>query len=472
MERCSNAYIWKRGLKNPLFYDRIYIDRDGGKMSDKYIEEILNELKNNGSEINHADEIINTANEIVSHDISLEEALDSVSKDLLEETYNILTKKNKYGIDYITGISTCIYLPDFKGNGEYKLKIIGGSGSRDVDLPVNSETVFDVAAITSVFTLLLLFKFEQEGILDLDTKISDINPNYQGLEDYTFNDLIRLHGVIYTDGRVNEASSKEEAIERLHSAFLKNNTRTENNFNDLCSIIAGETLAKFISERMGKQMTFEDVMNEYLIKPLGLKNTMFNPTTTNIAGNGNQLGLVHDPKARILGGAIGSAGLFTTSDDLALLARHMYSLGYVNKNYIDRMGEITFPESKFAHKGNFGIYVKHPQGLDKTFTPSEFSKGSFSHQGWTGSLATFDPNNMIHQNMLVNAIYEDKEPVELDSEGNPIKKVVNDKPAGFVPAFDPYIASLTQHSLLMLVIKKYYDKYYGPTNDIDSVKTI
>ena len=441
-------------------------------MSEKYIEEIIDELKRNGSEIKNTEELAETATEIVNRDVSLEEALDSIAKDLLEETYTILTKKNKFGVDYITGISTCIYLPDFKGHGEYKLKIIGGSGSRSIDLPINTETMFDVAAITSIFTLLLLFKFEQEGILDLDTKIADINPEYQGLEDYTFNDLIRLHGVIYTDGRVNDATSKEEAIEKLHSAFLKNNTRGENNFNDLCAIIAGETLAKFISERMGKQMTLEDIMKEYLIKPLGLKNTMFNPTTTNVAGNGNLEGLVHDPKARILGGAVGSAGLFTTSDDLAQLARHMYSLEYVNPEYIRRMGEITFPDSKFAQKGNFGIYVKHPLGLDKTFTPSEFSTGSFSHQGWTGSVATFDPNNMIHQNMLVNAIYEDNEPALLDSEGKPIKRVVNDKPAGFVPAFDPYIASLTQHSLLMLVVKRYYDKYYGPSLDIDNVKTI
>ena len=54
-----------------------------------------------------------------------------------------------------------------------------------------------------------------------------------------------------------------------------------------------------------------------------------------------------------------------------------------------------------------GIYVKHPLGYEKTFTPPEFSLGSFSHQGWTGSVATFDPNNLIHQNILVSAIYND-----------------------------------------------------------------
>ena len=430
-------------------------------MNQKYIDGIIEELKENGSEINE-EEISNLASNIISKDISLEEALESISKDIKEETYTFLNSKNKYGIDYLTGISSCIYLPDFFNNGEYKLKIIGGSASRDVNLPVNENTMFDVASITSVFTLLLLFKFEQEGIIDLDTKIADVNPDYKGLEDFTFNDLISMHGVIYTDGRITDATTKEEAYEKLTSAFLKSNTREENNFNDLCSIIAGETLAKIISERFGKEMSFEDIMNEYLIKPLGLNHTMFNPNTDNVSGNGNLNRLVHDPKSRILGGAVGSAGIFTTSDDLSKLARNMYSLEYVNRDYIKRMGEITFPNGKFAQKGNFGIYVKHPLGIEKTYTPSEFSTGSFSHQGWTGSVANFDPNNLIHQNILVNSIYEDEDK----------DKIRNDKPVGFGGVFDNYLVSLTQKAILMLVVKKFYNKYYGANQDIDTIKTI
>ena len=119
--------------------------------------------------------------------------------------------------------------------------------------------------------------------------------------------------------------------------------------------------------------------------------------------------------------------------------------GILKKQLDDRLGEITFRESKQSNKGNLGIYVKHPLGYSKTFTPLEFSKGSFSHQGWTGAVAAFDPNNFIHQNILVNAIYSDEDK----------DKVKNDKPVGFGVAFEEYQKQITRNTMLMYVAKKY-----------------
>lgn len=101
-----------------------------------------------------------------------------------------------------------------------------------------------------------------------------------------------------------------------------------------------------------------------------------------------------------------------------------------------------------------GLYVKHPLGFDKTFTPSAFSTGSFSHQGWTGALATFDPNNQIHQSILVNAIYES------DNKD----KVRNDKPVGYGGRFDKYLATITDDTMIMFIAKKYFDTYINKNN--------
>lgn len=431
-------------------------------MLEDRINKIIQEIKNNGSEINY-DEILKVnANNIIKKDYSLEEVLKSIANNVEEETSKILNAKNKYGTQLISGISSCIFLPDFSNNGEYKLTILGGSRDRNINIPIDSKTMFDVASITKLFTLLLLFKLEQEGIINLNDKIIDINPEFKGMEDFSFNDLVRLHGIIYTDGRIDDASNEQEALEKLKTAFLKSNTREENNYTDLGAIIIGKTLEKIISEKLNRNITFKEIMNEYLIKPLGLNNTMFNPTTGNTTGSGNMDGIVHDPKARILGGAIGSAGIFTTSEDLAKLSHSIYSLGYINKYYIKKMGEITFPNAKQSNKGNLGIYVKHPLGLEKTYTPSEFSTGSFSHQGWTGSVANFDPNNLIHQNILVNAIYTDED----------IDKVRADKPIGFGSAFDNYLGTITQNTMLMLVVKQFYNKYYNVNDNIEDARRV
>ena len=431
------------------------------------IDQILDELIKNGSEIDYLKDLRKKSLEISKKDIGLDEALASIAKDIKNQTEEFLNQKNQYDTNYISGISTCIYLPDFKNNGEYKLKLIGGNKARTRSVKINENTLFDVASITKLYTLILLFKLEEEKLIDLNAKISDINPDFQNLEDFTLNDLVRLHGELRTNGNITHANSMEEAYKMLKTLYLSSNSRKENKYTDFGAIVIGDTIEKVISNLKQEKMTLDEIMYEYLTGPLKLYETCYNPLRNDLSGNGNHKRLVHDPKARILGGALGHAGIFVTSDDLARLSKAIYKVnycykGFINKEHLVRLGEITFPNSVQSNKGNLGIYVKHPQGYAKTFTPKEFSTGSFSHQGWTGSVATFDPNNLIHNNILVNAIYEDE-----DKE-----KVRNDKPVGFGTAFEEYQRQITKNIMLMYVAKKYYNKYCNVKEDINITKYI
>lgn len=435
--------------------------------SEKYIDEIVNNLLQTGSKLDYLEELKEKSLNIIKKDVDIDEALATISREIKDETDKFLNAKNIYDTNFISGISTCIYLPDFSNNGEYKLKLIGGKGNRGKSIKVNEDTLFDVASITKLYTLVLLFSLEKQGLIDLNAKIKDINPDFQELEDFTLNDLVRLHGELRTKGNIKDAKTEEEAYNILKTLYLESNSREENKYTDFGAMVIGDTIAKVISKLKNETYTFEDVMYEYLLKPLNLHQTYFNPLHTNIAGNGNKKGLVHDPKARILGGALGHAGLFVSSDDLARLSKELYKVNYYNRGIIkkvqlDRLGEITFPNSAQSSKGNLGIYVKHPLGYDKSFTPPEFSNGSFSHQGWTGSIATFDPNNFIHQNILVSSIYEDE-----DKE-----KVKNDKPVGFIDALSEYQMQITKSTMLMYVAKQYYNKYCNIKENIEVTKYI
>lgn len=431
------------------------------------IDIIIDELLKKGSNINYLEELKEKSVSLVSKDRGLDEILGSIATDIKVETEKFLSSKNEFDTSFITGISSCIYLPNFNNKGEYKLKLIGGKTARTRSIKVNEETLFDVASLTKLYTLILLFKLEKEGLIDLNKKVKDINPDFQNLGDFTLNDLVRLHGELRTNGNITGAKTQDEAYEILKTLYLVSNSREENKYTDFGAIVISDTIEKIISEKLGEKMTFDEIMYKYLLDPLGLHQTQFNPLINNVAGNGNFDRLVHDPKARILGGALGHAGIFVTSDDLAKLSKNLFRVNYYNrglirKTQLDRLGEITFPNSNQANKGNLGIYVKHPLGFDKTFTPSEFSTGSFSHQGWTGSLATFDPNNYIHQNILVNSIYHDE-----DKE-----KVRNDKPVGFGNAFDDYLKEITKHTMLMFVTKEYYNRYLNTKENIDVTKYI
>ena len=439
-------------------------------MKEEKIDKIFENLDKSGSVITSEEskELKHELLKLGQKDISLKELVLSVSNSIKEQTNEFLNNKNKYGINYISGISSCIYFPSFSGNGEIKLKFIGGSRSRYEDLMIDENTLFDVASITKLYTLILVFEFERLGLINLDDKIADVNKDFSELKDFTFNDLIRLCGELRTSGNIATAKSQEEAYEILKTMFLESDSREINKYTDFGAIVIGETLSKVVKDTYDEDLSYEELINMFIIEPLGLENTMFNPQKKGIANLSGNNGLaVHDRKARILGGAIGSAGIYTTSDDLSLLARSMFSVKYLNPNflnrkYLNRFGEITFPDSPSSNKGNLGIYVKHPLGFDKTYTPSAFSKGSFSHQGWTGSVATFDPNNLIHQNILVNSIYESDNKDE----------VRNDKPFGFGGAFDEYLKEITKQTMLLYVAKKYYNIYLNDKLDFNDVERI
>ena len=412
------------------------------------IERILDDLVKSGSDISYLNDLKREAMIIAKKDISSKEAMDIIATGIEIDTHEFLNSKNNSGINYIGGISTCIYLPSFD-NGEYKFNVLGGNISRTRELPINESTMFDLASITKLYLLVLLFKLEELGMVNLNDKIADINPNFKNLGDFTFNDLIRLHGVLKTNGNIATASSRKEAYNILKTVYLESNSREENKYTDFGAIILSDTLEKLFSKYWRREVKFDEILDRYLLSPMELDRTVFNPETSNISGNGNNRWKAHDPKVRALGGVAGSAGLFASSDDIAKFAQGIFSLKYINKEHISRLGEITFPNAKQCNKGNLGVYVKHPLGFEKTFTPSEFSTGSFSHQGWTGSLATFDPNNMIHQNILVDAIYncDDKDLIK------------NDKPIGYGAAFDNYLEEVTKNTMLMYVAKEYYNRY-------------
>ena len=430
------------------------------------INQVIEDLEKKGSTFENRDELINRSLELTKKDISLEEVINSIRENMEICTKDFLIKKSKYDINYISGISSCIYIPSFDNSGEIKLKFIGGNSSRNNDLKINENTLFDVASITKLYTLILAFEFERIGLINLNERISDVDKDFKGLEDFTFNDLIRLCGEIETKGNITSAKSIEEAYTILKTASLKSNDRTINKYTDFGAIIIGEALCKRVKETYNIDLKFEDLIDMFILTPLNLKNTLFNPKTTNTSGN-NSYNYVHDPKARILGGAVGSAGIFTTSDDLAKLAKAIYSVNYINKkflssDYVRRMGEIPFPESPSSNKGNLGLYVKHPRGLDKTYTPNESAKFSFSMQGWTGSIAIFDPYNLIHQNILVNSILE----------SNDKDIVLNDKPRGFGGAMDEYLKQITFNTMLTYIAKKYYNTYCNSKESIDKTSKV
>ena len=423
------------------------------------LNKIIEQLDKTGTNKQELEQISQILNEDLSKGKSIDDIMQSLIQNINDATEKFLNDTNVYGVRYVTGLSSSIYIPSFDDSGEIKLSLYGGDISRvNNNNKINQNTMFDVASITKLFTLILTFKLSELKIINLDDKIADINPDFKGLEDFTFNDLIKLHGQLYTNGNIKDAKNEQEAYEILKTVYLKDKNRNTNRYTDFGAIIIGKTLEKIMSKINGKNITLQELMDKYIFSKLEMNHTMFNPISNNISGNGGYTNHVHDPKSHKLGGMVGSAGLFTTSDDLCRLAKGLYAINYINQNKIEsiisrynliRLGQITYPNSSIPHKGNFGIFVKNANGIGLTYTPNLFSNNSFSHQGWVGPVASFDPNNLIHHNCLVNAIYE------TDDES----QIKNNKPIGYKDRWCQYQTEVTNNVFLMMLAKKYFNLY-------------
>lgn len=414
------------------------------------------------SDVVRSDKVLADARKYLNKDISLREVLVLFEKEINEMTYEFLNTKNKDGIRLVSGLSNQIYLPNYENNFSYCYKVIGGYRNREMKDKIDENTLFDVASITKLFTLLLLLRLCDLGYMSLNDKVRDVNSDFNGLNDFTFNDLVRLHGEYRTIGNVASASNVKEAYERLYSLHLVSEDRTRNKYNDFGAIVIADSISKVMSRIYGRYMSFSDILSIYLLYPLGIYNTMFNPKNDNISGQGS-IKCVHDRKTRALGGESGAAGLFTNAKDLCLLSDEIFKsmIGKsrtIKKDITQKLGEVTFPSSSQFEKGNLGVYVKSFIPYS-SYVPNVYSKGSFAHQGWTGSATSFDVNRRIHQSILVNAIYEsdDKE------------KIVNDKVNGYTPEFKNFQNRMAEIALEMRILINIYNKYFE--EDVKEDKT-
>ena len=123
------------------------------------VDEILENLVNSGSVINYLKELRSKSIDLINKDLDLKETLYEIANDIQFCTLIFLNAKNEYNINFISGISTGIYLPY---NGSYKLRIFGGTTKRNGNEFINEDTLFDIASITKLYTLVLLFKLEVE----------------------------------------------------------------------------------------------------------------------------------------------------------------------------------------------------------------------------------------------------------------------------------------------------------------------
>ena len=175
--------------------------------------------------------------------------------------------------------------------------------------------VYDLASVSKVVGVgtVLTFLWHQ-GELDLEKSVTEFLPD-SDYPDITIRQLLThstdLDPFIINRDQLNTEELKEAMFHlnrREKRAFL---------YSDVHFLLLGFLLENYFEKDL------DQILQEQIFDPWKMKETQFGPVSSAVPTvRGQKAGVVHDPKARLLGRHAGSAGLFSTVKDLKIFLEH------------------------------------------------------------------------------------------------------------------------------------------------------
>ena len=286
---------------------------------------------------------------------------------------------------------------------------------------VHKNTIYDLASLTKVFsTTLAIMKLYEKGVIDLDSRLDEILPEYI---DHPKADIQIKHLLSHSSGLLhhkeyfNEIKGKDAYFKAILDEPLVYKKETKTKYSDLGFIllmqiierISGKSLDEFINDEIYEKMNLSQIL--YTPKD-SLKKLI--PPTEKVAWRGKLAkGIVHDENATAIGEVSGHAGLFASVSDLGKLCQVLLNKGWYNGKRILRESTIR----KFTERANIDSNSVRALGFDKPSPMSSsgiyMSDKAFGHYGYTGTSVWLDPKNDIYIIHLSNRVYPSRKNIKI-----------------------------------------------------------
>lgn len=374
-------------------------------------------------------------------------------------------------------------------------------------LNMTEDTIFDLASVTKIYTSLSIFKLVSLGLINLDDEIVKYDNRFKNIKRITIYDLLTFKVGLITSKRIELIDNNQEALDVLFDIQIDLNSLKFNKrpYSDM-----GCLVLKYIIESVSG-MSYYDFISKYILKELGMKDThdiipnyKLDRTASTIGGvkyykDGNfsldttsNLGVPHDPKARILGyeqeELTGHAGLFSTATDMSKLAYGIINNTIIDDKYLEEMVKnktgrkyIEDGSEKYIQYLGSLCYSKHPRQADSELFHA-MSGRSFASGGFVGTQFTVDPVNELFFFMGANRVHNrlidwdktrENEIITLDN-GKKILKLQNGKYITDAKKFAWERDEFIVHPTLKLAIQyKMLEDFYKLLNEkIEKEETI
>lgn len=284
-------------------------------------------------------------------------------------------------------------------NGRRYLRAYGNRAIVPAQETMTEDTIFDAASLTKVVACApALMLLVERGQLTLEDRIVKHIPEFTGggKETVTIRQLITHVSGLRPDISLKpDWAGYDEAIRLACEEKLATKPGEKIVYSDTGPILLGEIVRRVSGKSLDLFLQAE------LYAPLGMNDTSFNPAKEKLSRiapseveNGIPVrGVVHDPRARRMGGVAGHAGLFTTANDLARYARMLLNGGELDGVRVfkpETIAAMTSVQTPSNVNGRRGI----GWDIDTSYSGPRgeiFPLGSFGHTGWTGTSIWIDP---------------------------------------------------------------------------------
>lgn len=284
---------------------------------------------------------------------------------------------------------------------------------------INTETIYDLASVTKVAatTVCAMQLWERKKLL-LDVPVKSYLPKFRsGAKDSVTLRHLLTHssGVHWWVDLWNKAGNKAEALDHIYDLPLDFTPGDSMIYSDLGLIMIGEILETITGKRIDR------LAGDLIYKPMGMKSTMFTPpqallpriAPTEIGGSMNRgliHGNVHDENAHFLDGTSTHAGLFSTAEDLAILAQMLLNGGiYQHRRFFSPSTVKYWTARQNLPESSTRALGWRTTDAEKSSAGDYFSKGSFGHTGFTGTSIWIDPNRQMAIILLTNRVHPTRE---------------------------------------------------------------
>ena len=187
--------------------------------------------------------------------------------------------------------------------------------------------VYDLASVSKVVGVGTVLTFLwHKGELDIEKSVTEFLPD-SDYQDIAIRQLL-THA---TDLDPYIPNRDQLNAEELKEAMFHLNRREKRAFlySDVHFLLLGFLLENYFEKDL------DQILQEQVFDPWKMKETQFGPVSSAVPTvRGQKAGVVHDPKARLLGKHAGSAGLFSTVKDLKIFLEH-----YLQDDFADGLSQ-------------------------------------------------------------------------------------------------------------------------------------